>query len=154
LKTGILNLPAATPTQNPKSHAEPARAAAPVANVAMKARPARGAVGTDERRRGQRVLLRIQASIHVSLQGKATTIDVATLSVNPGEALVLMKQGLPVETRLVLEHKATKERIACKVARPPKEMPEGYHVPLEFDSPSPAFWKIDFPPADWRPDDA
>jgi hypothetical protein len=153
LKTGILNLPAATPAQKPKSLPEPARVAALGAKIAAKAARARGPVGTDERRRGQRVLLRILASIHVSLQGKATTIDVATLSVNPGGALVLMKQGLPVETRLVLEHKATKERIACKVVRPPRETPEGYHVPLEFDSPSPTFWMIDFPPTDWRPDD-
>jgi hypothetical protein len=30
-------------------------------------------------------------------------------------------------------------------------MPEGYHVPLEFDTPEPNFWGIAFPPADWRP---
>ena len=109
-------------------------------------------VKAEERRTAQRVLLRVQACVHVALQGKPTTLDVATLSVNPSGALVLMKQGLPVETRLVLEHRATKERVACKVARPPREMPEGFHVPLELDAPSPAFWKIDFPPVDWRPE--
>jgi len=52
---------------------------------------------------------------------------------------------------VVLEHGITKQRIDCRIARPPREMPEGYHVPLEFDSPAPNFWGIAFPPSDWRP---
>ena len=110
-------------------------------------------VADPARRRGQRVLLRVRASIHVALQGKVTTFDVATLSVNPLGAIVVMKDSLPTETRLVLEHGGTRQRVACKVARPPRQMPEGFHVPLEFDPPAPDFWKIDFPSADWRPDD-
>lgn len=109
-------------------------------------------VAEQERRRTQRVLLRVRASIHVAMQGQATSFDVATLSVNPHGAVVVMNQSLPADTRVVLEHLGTRERVACKVARPPRQMAEGYHVPLEFDSPAPDFWKIDFPPSDWRPD--
>jgi len=58
-----------------------------------------------------------------------------------------------METRLVLEHCATKERIACRVVRPARETPEGFHVAIEFDSPAPDFWKIAFPPTNWRPED-
>jgi hypothetical protein len=108
----------------------------------------------DPVRRGQRVLLRVQASVHVALAGQTATFDVATLSVNPLGAIVVMKNNLPAETRLVLEHSGTKQRIACRVVRPPRQMPEGFHVPLEFDSPSPSFWKISFPSADWRPEDS
>jgi len=86
------------------------------------------------------------------MQGKATSLDAATLSVNPHGAVVVMNQSLPADTRVVLEHLGTKEKVACKVARPPRQMAEGYHVPLEFDTPAPDFWKIDFPPSDWRPD--
>jgi hypothetical protein len=106
-----------------------------------------------DRRRGQRVTLRIRASIHVALQGNRETIDVATLSVNPHGAMVLMDRNLAAETRLVLEHGATKERVACRVVRSSQKMPEGFHVPLEFDSPAPDFWKIDFPSPDWRPEE-
>ena len=109
-------------------------------------------VAENERRRTQRVLLRVRASIHVAIQGQATSFDVATLSVNPHGAVVVMNQSLPADTRVVLEHSGTKEKVACKVARPPRQMAEGYHVPLEFDVPAPDFWKIDFPPSDWRPD--
>jgi hypothetical protein len=64
-----------------------------------------------------------------------------------------MSQTLPADTQLILEHAGTKQRVTCKVVRPPRQMAEGYHVPLEFDSPAPDFWKIDFPPSDWHSDD-
>jgi hypothetical protein len=104
----------------------------------------------DERRRDQRVLLRMRALIHVALQGPATTLEADTLSVNPKGAVVVIKRNLPPETRLVLEHRGTKERAACKVVRPAKEMPEGFHTALEFDPPVLNFWRIAFPPANWR----
>lgn len=105
-----------------------------------------------ERRRTQRVLLRVRASIHVAMQGHLATIDAATLSVNPHGAVVVMDRNLPADTQVVLEHLGTRERVACKVARSPRHAAEGYHVPLEFDSPTPGFWKINFPPTDWDPD--
>jgi hypothetical protein len=126
---------------------------APVQKTAAQLAPLKQAIAEAARRKGQRVLLRVRASIHVALQGTATTIEVATLSVNPLGAIIVMQDSLPAETRLVLEHGGTGQRVACKVARPPRQMPEGFHVPLEFDSPAPGFWKIEFPSADWRPED-
>jgi hypothetical protein len=109
---------------------------------------------TEERKRTQRVLLRVRALIHVALKGKATTIEAATVSVNPEGALVVMKESLPADTRFVLEHARTKEKVACRVTGPGKGMPEGFHVPVQFDGPAPDFWKIAFPPSDWRPEEA
>lgn len=110
-------------------------------------------IAGEERRGSQRVLLRVHASIHVALHGKELTIDATTLSVSNHGALVVMKQTLPADAHLVLEHNMTRERIACKIARPAREVAEGFHIPLEFDSPAPNFWGIVFPPADWRPPD-
>jgi len=116
--------------------------------------PAAPAVANDERRRGQRVFLRVRATIHVALQGKQAAFDAMTVSVNHNGALLVLKQSLPITTRLVLEHAGTKERVPCKVIRSAQSMPEGFHTPVEFESPSPNFWHIAFPPADWRaPDD-
>jgi hypothetical protein len=109
--------------------------------------------GGEERRRSQRVLLRVRAKVHVELQGATMTLEVITLSVNAHGALVAIKQNLPSETRLVLEHAGTGQRIACKVARPPRDAPEGFHTAVEFDSPAPGFWGIAFPPTDWRSDE-
>jgi len=110
--------------------------------------------GEDQRRRSQRVLLRVKAVIYVVLEGKEAELEVMTLSVNAHGALVVAKQNLPVETKLVLEHRGTRERVACRVVRSPREMPEGFHTALEFSSPAPDFWKIAFPPADWMPVDS
>jgi hypothetical protein len=144
LKLGTLKLPVANRST-----------ASPKTNIIAPKVPVRGAVrqsaANEDRRRTQRVLLRVRANVHVALQGKAVTFDVLTLSVHTQGAVVVMKQGLPPETRVVLEHGSTRERVACKVIRAAKETAEGFHVPLEFDSPAPDFWKIAFPPEDWRP---
>lgn len=110
--------------------------------------------GGEDRRRSQRVLLRVKAILHVVLAGKEAELEVMTLSVNTHGALVAAKRNIPVETKLVLEHGGTREKIACKVVFPPREMPEGFHTALEFTSAAPDFWKIAFPPADWMPVDS
>ncbi len=107
----------------------------------------------EERRRSQRVLLRVPVNIHVALGSKNSTFEVVTLSVNDHGALIAMPRSLALDTQLVLEHSLTKRRVACKVARVPREMPEGFHTSLEFDTTEPNFWGIAFPPADWRPPD-
>jgi hypothetical protein len=155
LKTYSRSFTPAKPSATPGSGNATTRAgvtAKPVKPIS-EAKPVQRAILDQERRRGQRVLLRIHARIHVAVQGPATTLEADTLSVNPKGALVVINRNLPPETRLVLEHAGTKERAACKVVRPAKEMPEGFHTALEFDPPMPDFWKIAFPPANWRSDD-
>jgi len=98
-------------------------------------------------------MLRIKLRIHVALQGKPTTLEATTLSVSPTGALVAVERSLPGGTRLVVEHGSTQERVACTITRPPRETPEGFHTALVFDSPSPDFWKIAFPPPGWRAED-
>jgi hypothetical protein len=114
---------------------------------------ANGAVSGEQRRKSQRVLLRVKANIHVALQGKQSTLEATTLSVYNQGAMIVLKQGLPPETKIVLENVGTKERVGCRVAKASREMPEGFHVPVEFDTPAPNFWGIAFPPADWKPHD-
>lgn len=130
------------------------RPSSPVPRNGAEAVTLRSSLSERERRRTQRVLLRVRANIHVAPQGgEAKTFSVATLSVNPHGAVIVMNQSIPADTQVVLEHAGTKQRVACKVVKSPRQMAEGYHVPLEFNSPAPDFWKIDFPPSDWRPDD-
>lgn len=152
MKIDNLNFPPASRSATPDPESvSPSRsstgARAPVAAVPQSAiRPIAG-------RHSQRVLLRVRAQIHVALEGKATTFDVHTLNVNAHGALVVMDKFLASGTRLVLENRNTRERVPCRVTRPPRESPEGFQIPLEFDSPAPQFWRITFPPADWRPED-
>jgi hypothetical protein len=152
LKLNTLKVPLA---KSALTQAKTISAPVKVAPIAAQpvAPPVRQRIAGEERRGSQRVLLRVHASVHVALQGKQVTIDVTTLSVSNHGALVVIKQTLPTDARLVLEHGMTRERIACKIARPAREVPEGFHIPLEFDTPAPNFWGIAFPPADWRPPD-
>jgi hypothetical protein len=106
--------------------------------------------GGEEKRRSQRVLVRIRAEIHFNLHGKAESANVHTLSVNPFGAMLVSPRNLPTASRLVLEHGVTRDKVACRVVRPAKEMAEGFHIPVEFDTPAPLFWKIGFPPEDWN----
>ena len=129
----------------PKTPVAPARTSKPGLRSELQT-----AAGED-RRRSQRVLVRVRASLYVALNGKHTTLETVTLSVNNHGAMIILKQGLPPETRFVLEHSGTRERVACKVIRPSREMPDGFQIPIEFDSPAPNFWRIAFPPNDWRP---
>jgi hypothetical protein len=115
--------------------------------------PAAGQISGEQRRKSQRVLLRVRANIHVALQGKPATIEATTLSVYNQGAMIVVRQSLPQETKLVLENVGTKERVPCRVAKASREMPEGFHIPVEFDSPAPNFWGIAFPPVDWKPHD-
>lgn len=157
MKTETFRAPAAKSSIPPaKSTTTPARLAAHPGKHQASSAGAAGssqALAGEERRRSQRVLLRVRANIHVALQGKPTTFDTTTLSVNSHGAMIILKQNLAPDTRLVLEHSGTKERIACKVIRTARENPEGFQIPIEFDSPAPNFWGIAFPPSDWRPDD-
>jgi hypothetical protein len=109
-----------------------------------------GSLVHPERRRAQRVTLRVQASVHVAMQGRQASFDATTVSVSSSGALLILEKGLSPETRLVLEHGRTRERVACRVACPAREIPEGFQVAVEFDSPAPNFWGIAFPPSDWR----
>jgi hypothetical protein len=155
LKIEGLKLPSSkqSPAIPAKPGAIPSKYAAPPARPTVQPAPLKHRINAEERRKTQRVLLRVRASIHVALQGQKTTLDVATLSVSPRGALVVLSQSLPAETRLILEHAATREQIACKVARAPRHTPEGFHTPLEFEAPAPDFWKIAFPPSDSCSDD-
>jgi hypothetical protein len=154
LKTSTLRDSPAKPA-SPGTKSVTGKTYAPPPRLAPKSAPktARSVVAGEERRGSQRVLLRVRATIHLAVEGKPVTLEATTLSVNSHGALVLLQKSLPVETRLVLEHGGTKEKVSCRVARPAREMPEGFHIPIEFDSPSPNFWQIRFPPTDWRPPD-
>ena len=134
------------PTHASKPTVKPGVPVAPKVTPQSAPRPVKTAIAA-EQRRNQRVLLRIRASLHVALQGKNAVLDAATLSVTPQGAVIVTRQSLPADTHLVLENSATRQRVDCKVARPPRETPEGFHTPIEFSVPAPGFWKIHFPPA-------
>jgi PilZ domain len=96
----------------------------------------------EERRRSQRVLVRMPVVIHVAgkvLQGNTHTVSA-------GGAMVILKEGIGEGTKVTVENPATKTKVEAKVVRPPQMNQECSLVPVEFATPSPTFWNIFFPP--------
>jgi hypothetical protein len=98
----------------------------------------------EERRRAQRVLVRISVVVHVAgkppLQGHTHTVSASG-------AMVVIPEPLTEGTKITLENTKTQTKVEAKVVRPPQMNSEGSLVPVEFSTPSPTFWNIFFPPS-------
>jgi len=99
---------------------------------------------SEERRRAQRVLLRVP--VRVTVTGKKQPIEGATHTVSATGALIVLPEALAQGTKLALENATTQKHIEAHVARPPQFSPDGSLVAIEFSSPSPNFWNVFFPP--------
>lgn len=104
----------------------------------------------DERRRSQRVMLRVGVKLHVTIGGKPSIVRAFTANVNDHGALLLSPENFVSGSRFVLEHERSQERIGCCVTRKPQAAAEGFQVAVEFDEAAPGFWYITFPPTDWK----
>lgn len=111
---------------------------------------ARSLAPGEDRRRSQRVMIRIAVTLHFTAQGKPIALDAFTANVSDHGALLVSPQNFAAGTRFVLEHKITRERQNCRVTRAPQKIGENFHVPVEFEAAATDFWKIAFPPADWK----
>jgi hypothetical protein len=105
----------------------------------------------EERRRSQRVILRIPVNLKITSAGKAVTAGAFTVSVNDHGAMLLCTRSFATETMLELQNERTGEKMNCRVTRAPIENHGGYLIPIEFAAPAPSFWRISFPPRDWKP---
>ena len=98
----------------------------------------------EERRRAQRVLLRIRVIVHVN--GKPNPLEGNTHTVSASGAMLIIPEPLPEGTTLTIENPKAQTKVEARVVRPPQTSHEGSQVPVEFTSPSPNFWGIFFPP--------
>jgi len=98
----------------------------------------------EERRRAQRVLLRMPVVVHVA--GKPNPINGFTHTVSATGAMIILPEGFSQGTKFVLENPKTQQKVDVNVVRPPQMNQEGSLLPIEFLSPAPLFWNIVFPP--------
>jgi len=99
---------------------------------------------SEERRRAQRVLLRIAVKVHVT--GKTQVMDGFTHTVSANGALIIVPEPLPQGTKVKIENVRAQKTVDASVVRPPQFSPEGSLIPVEFGETSPNFWNIFFPP--------
>jgi len=85
--------------------------------------------------------------------GKPVVTNAFTASVNDHGAMLLCVRTFPADTVIELQNDRTGEKISCRVTRAPIENAGGYLIPVEFSASCPSFWRISFPPPDWKPGD-
>jgi hypothetical protein len=118
-------------------------------------KPDRGAalLPGEERRRSQRVVIRVPIILEITKSGQKLRVSASTVAVNIHGAMVLCERVFDAGTRLVIRNDRTQESAGARVTRTPRESSEGYLIPLEFDKPLPMFWQISFPPETWKATD-
>jgi len=91
----------------------------------------------EERRRAQRVLLRMPVLVHISNDPKP--IEGFTHTVSATGAMIILPQGFAQGTKFTVENPKTQQRVEVNVVRPPQMNHEGSLIPVEFLSPAPQF---------------
>ncbi|GAC1635431.1 MAG: hypothetical protein NVS9B14_12660 [Candidatus Acidiferrum sp.] len=99
---------------------------------------------SEERRRAQRVLLRIAVKVHVT--GKTQILEGFTHTVSANGALIIVPEPLPQGTKISIENVKAQRTVEATVVRPPQFSTDGSLIPVEFGAVSPNFWNIFFPP--------
>jgi hypothetical protein len=108
----------------------------------------------EERRRSQRVIIRVPVSLVTTIRDQKITVTAHTVAVNIHGAMLLCPRPLDSETQVEIQNERSREKAKARVTRAPRESAEGYLIPIEFSAPSPGFWQITFPPANWKPSES
>ena len=109
-----------------------------------------GQMPGEERRRSQRVIIRVPVTLVVTEEDKQVKISAHTVAVNIHGAMVVSPRCVDAATSVDLVNERTNENIASRVTRTPRESSEGFLIPLEFINASTNFWQITFPPSNWK----
>ncbi len=107
---------------------------------------------TSHLRRSQRVCLRLP--IVVLRQGPGDNVaseETHTLIVNAHGALIQLALTVEIGQLLGIKNVQTMEELVCRVVNLGPDQPGKREVGVEFELPSPRFWRIAFPPSDWTP---
>lgn len=102
------------------------------------------------RRRSERVMLQMRIRVKTEMANHAhVEEETTTLVVNAHGGLMKMKAELLVGQPIVLINPHNQMKESCRVVRVEQPTPEYFTVAFEFSRPSPKFWPVTFPPADW-----
>ena len=98
----------------------------------------------EERRRAQRVLLKMPVIVHLANNPKP--LEGFTHTVSASGAMLILREGLAQGTKFILENPKSQQKVEVNVVRPPQMNQDGSLVPVEFLTAAPQFWNIFFPP--------
>jgi hypothetical protein len=102
------------------------------------------------RRRSMRVLLSVPIQVRgKNAQSQDFTEETRTLVVNAHGALISLSAQVVVDQKVFVSNSATHQTQECRVVYFGNMQAGKAQMGVEFLTPSPAFWQIDFPPEDW-----
>jgi len=107
---------------------------------------------TIQLRRSQRVCLSLPITVFREGPGKnVASEETSTLIVNAHGALLQLALTVEIGQLLGIKNTQTMEELVCRVVSLGLDQPGKREVGIEFEVPSPRFWRIAFPPSDWSP---
>jgi hypothetical protein len=106
--------------------------------------------------RTERRSLRLWMSMPVrasskNADGKDFSEDTETIVVNAHGGLFCLRESVKIRAEIILANLVTKEKQVCRVVTL-DDSDKGMRVGIEFLSPNPGFWGVEFPPDDWQSD--
>jgi len=102
------------------------------------------------RRRSMRVLLSVPIQVRgKNAQNQDFNEETRTLVVNAHGALISLSAQVVVNQKVFVSNSATHQTQECRVVYFGNMQAGKAQMGVEFLTPSPAFWQIDFPPEDW-----
>ena len=105
---------------------------------------------TSSERRSSRVFTRIPVQARgKNLQGQKFRVKSLTIVINAHGGLLYLDQELELGADIVLINPATEEEQECRIVYLGDTPEKGVRVGVEFLSPSPHFWGVEFAQQDW-----
>jgi hypothetical protein len=107
-------------------------------------------IDVDKVRRSTRVFMRVRvvaAGKNSDKRRFRETCD--TIVINAHGGLLYLNQPLAMDAMIVLTNPFTQEEQECRIVFLGDATDKGQRVGLEFLTPAPHFWGVDFFPADW-----
>ena len=110
------------------------------------------AVGVDKVRRSTRVFMRVRVIAAGKNSDKRRFRETCeTIVINAHGGLLYLNQPLNMDTLVVLSNPFTQDEQECRIVFLGDATDKGQRVGLEFLTPAPHFWGVDFVPNDWPP---
>ena len=101
-------------------------------------------------RRSTRVFTRIPVrAAGKTPDGKKFKENSQTIVVNAHGGLIYLQEALELGADIVLINPVTEEEQECRVVYIGDMSERGHRIGVEFNSPAPHFWGVDFAPGDW-----
>ncbi len=98
------------------------------------------------------MLLRVPVLVRAQFENESSFLseESHTLVVNAHGALIALAMRVQPGQRLVLKNRGSGEEQECRVVHVGEKHAAKAEVGIAFTHPAPQFWRIDFPPADWK----